>query len=72
MDFKNGRKEQAISALKIRVSIKLFLIGAVKEKMGCRGAIFSFKKIWLIGLDNLKGFLKVAVMSKKQGYSENF
>ena len=72
MDFKNGRKEQAISALKIRVSIKLFLIGAVKEKMGCRGAVFSSKKICLVGPDNFKGFLKVAGMSKKQGYSENF
>jgi hypothetical protein len=54
------------------VSIKLFLIGAVKEKMGCRGAVFSSKKICVVGPDNFKGFLKVAGMSKKQGYSENF
>lgn len=47
-------------------------MGAVKEKLGCRRAIFSFKKICLVGLDNFKGFLKVAGMSKKQGYSEDF
>jgi len=49
-----------------------FFHGAVKEKLGYRRGIFSFKKICLVGLDNFKGFLKVAGMSKKQGYSEDF
>lgn len=47
-------------------------MGAVKEKLGYTRGIFSSKKIWLVGLDNFKGFLKAAGMSKKQGYSENF